>query len=69
MIEARGGHVQHRGTMRGNYSWSGGNTFSAADGPGGPLMAGDQPRRDRALSAKIAKNRNISYFSLRQKNN
>ena len=49
---AGGDQVWLRYSVRGDhifcYGRSGGTIYSATDGPGGPILRGDHPRRDRA---------------------
>ena len=45
-------HARQGGTRYGCDIRSGGTIYSAADGPGGPILKGDYPRRDRLILKK-----------------
>jgi len=46
-VGSRGERRQQGGTRYGCNIWSRGTDYSAVDSPGGPLLRGDCPRRDR----------------------
>ena len=41
--------------MYGYDTWSGGTDYSAMDGPGGPILRGARPRRDRVTLSIIVR--------------